>query len=41
MSDRHIVEKKFNSLFEDYRAEILPMVVTDWDVLSVDEQSTM
>ena len=34
MSNRHVVEKKFNSLLEDYRVEILPMVVADWDVLS-------
>ena len=38
MSDRHIVEKKFNTLLEDYRCEILPSVVADWDVLSEDEQ---
>lgn len=38
MSDRHIVEKKFNSLLEDYRSEILPSVISDWDTLSVNEQ---
>ena len=41
MSDRHIVEKKFNCLLEDYRAQILPMVVADWDMLSIDEQSNL
>ena len=41
MSDRHIVEKKFNRLLEDYRVEILPMVVADWETLSVDEQSNL
>jgi len=38
MSNRHIVEKKFNTLLEDYRCEILPSVVADWDALSEDEQ---
>ena len=38
MSDRHIVEKKFNGLLEDYRQEILPSVVAGWDVLSEEEQ---
>ena len=41
MSDRHIVEKKFNCLLEDYRAQILPMVAADWDMLSIDEQSNL
>ena len=38
MSDRHIVEKKFNGLLEDYRQEILPSVVAGWDALSKEEQ---
>ena len=38
MSDRHIVEKKFNGLLEDYRQEILPSVVAGWDALSEEEQ---
>ena len=29
MSDRHIVQKKFNSVFQDYRASVLPNVVGD------------
>ena len=33
-SDRHIVEKKFNGLLEEYRQEILPSVVAGWDALS-------
>ena len=41
MSDRHIVEKKFNCLLEDYRAEVLPLIVSNWDMLSVDEQSNL
>ena len=38
MSDRHIVQKKFNSLLEDYRAEILPSMVDNWDELTTAEQ---
>ena len=38
MSDRHIVKKKFNRLLEDYRAEILPSAVSNWNLLSEDEQ---
>ena len=38
MSDRHVVQKKFNSLLEDYRLEILPMVVKDWSQLTTAEQ---
>ena len=38
MSDRHIVEKKFNGLLEDYRQEILPSVVAGWDAHSEEEQ---
>lgn len=38
MSDRHVVQKKFNSLLEDYRSDILPSVVKDWESLSVVEK---
>lgn len=31
MSDRYIVEKKFNELLESYRADSLPDVVQGWD----------
>lgn len=30
MSDRHAAEKLFNDLLSEYRAEILPHVVTGW-----------
>ena len=30
--------EKFNCLLEDYRSEILPLVISDWDTLSADEQ---
>ena len=41
MSDRHIVEKSFNSLLEGYRLEVLPSVIDNWDKLSVDEQQSI
>ena len=40
MSDCHIVEKNFNKLLEDYRAEVLPEVVSNWLTLSIEEKST-
>ena len=41
MSDRHIVEKNFNSLLKEYRSTILPSVVETWNTLSQDQQQTM
>ena len=41
MSDRHIVEKNFNSLLEEYRSTILPSVIQSWNILSQDQQQTM
>ena len=41
MSDRHIVEKNFNSLLEEYRSTILPSVIQSWNTLSQDQQQTM
>ena len=41
MSDRHIVEKNFNKLLEDYRAEVLPVVVSNWSALSIEEKSNI
>ena len=38
MSDHHIVQKKFNSLLEDYRAEILPSITDNWDELTTAKQ---
>ena len=38
MSDRHIVQKKFNSVFQDYRASVLPNVVENWDAMNEDMQ---
>lgn len=41
MSDRHIVQKNFNCLLEDYRAQILPSVISNWSSLSEEEQVKM
>ena len=41
MSDRHIVQKNFNCLLEEYRAMILPEVITSWHDLSIEEQNSM
>ena len=32
MSDRHILQKKINDVFQDYRASVLPTVFDDWDI---------
>ena len=41
MSDRHVVEKSFNDLLEAYRADVLPSVIEDWDVLIDEEQANI
>ena len=41
MSDRHIVEKNFNALLEDYHLEVLPSVVDNWAKLSIEEKQKM
>ena len=33
MSDRHIVQKKFNGIFQEYRSTLLPKVINDWENL--------
>ena len=38
MSDRHIVEKKFNELLESYREEVLPQVIDGWNDLTPEQQ---
>ena len=38
MSDRHIVHKKFNSLLEEYRSQLLLSIVDDWALLSLAEK---
>ena len=39
MSDRHIVQKNINSVFQDYRASVLPNVVENWDAMNEDIRS--
>ena len=39
MSDRNIVQKKFNDVFQDYRASVLPNVAENWDAMNEDIQS--
>ena len=41
MSDRHAAEKLFNELLADYRAEILPVVVSDWDEATETEKEQL
>lgn len=41
MSDRASSQKAFNTLLSEYRAEVLPQVVSNWDDMSKDEQQSM
>ena len=41
MSDRHVVEKKFNDVLEDYRRDILPHIVDSWEQMTPDEQDSI
>ena len=41
MSDRCAVQKSFNELLLDYRAEVLPNVIEGWESLSDDAQQSM
>lgn len=41
MSDRHVVEKKFNELLEDYRRDVLPTIVADWEEMTSEEQGSI
>ena len=41
MSDRASSQKAFNTLLSEYRAEVLPQVVSNWDGMSKDEQQSM
>ena len=35
------MQKNFNCLLEDYRASVLPEVISSWNDLSTEEQSSM
>ena len=39
MSDRHIVQKKINSVFQDYRTSVLLNIVENWDAANEDIKS--
>ena len=41
MSDRHIVEKNFNHLLEDYRTGILPTIIESWEQMTPEEQGSI
>ena len=41
MSDRHVVQKKFNKMLQEYRCKILPEIVEDWASLPNEEQNKM
>ena len=41
MSDRHVVEKKFNDVLEDYRRDILPTVIDTWEQMTPEEQGSI
>ena len=41
MSDQHIVEKKFNSLLEEYHLQVLSIVIDNWVDLNVEEQQSI
>ena len=41
MSDRHIAQKKFNSVFQSYRASVLPNVVKNCDAMNEEIQSNL
>ena len=41
MSDRHIVQKKFNGLLEEYRTDICQQIKENWSSLNVEEQKKM
>ena len=39
MSDRHIVQKQFDNVFQHYCASLLPNVVENWEEMNDDIQS--
>ena len=41
MSDRHVVEKNFNQLLEEYRDQVLPDVIQGWTELTPDQQASI
>ena len=41
MSDRQIVQKIFNSVFQEYRSSVLPGVVKGWDLTNKESQKNV
>ena len=41
MSDRASSQKSFNSLLSEYRTNVLPLIIDNWDSLDDNEQSSM
>lgn len=41
MSDRHAAEKLFNRVLEDFRADVLPLVVEKWNDMTDDEKEQL
>ena len=41
MSDRHIVEKNFNHLLEDYHTGIFPTIIESWEQMTPKEQGSI
>ena len=41
MSDRASTQKAFNTLLSQYRANILPLVINNWESLAENEQLSM
>ena len=41
MSDKHIAQKTFNSVFQNYRASVLPNVVKNCDAMNEEIQSNL
>ena len=41
MSDRHIVQKNFNELLQQYRSQVLPAVVSGWCDVGEEEKRSM
>ena len=41
MSDRHVVQKNFTKLLENYRSSVLPEVISNWSEMSEDEEKNL
>ena len=41
MSDKHIAQKKFSSVFQNYRASVPPNVVKNCDAMNEEIQSNL